>query len=102
MAHGFSLSINRALAVTVIDTTTNLVIASIPIGGNEAKDILFTRNGRCAYIANYSEGTVNVIDTVHLPGKDDPHWSRLPSPCPVSRGRPRVRYQLPGQFRVRH
>jgi YVTN family beta-propeller protein len=49
--------------VTVVDTTTNLVIASIPIGGDQAKDILFTRNGRNAYIANYSEGTVDVIDT---------------------------------------
>lgn len=48
--------------VTVIDTATNLVIANIVIGGNTAKDILFTLDGRFAYIANYSEGTVNVID----------------------------------------
>ena len=91
--------------VTVIDTTTNSVIASIPIGGNLAKDILFTgrtlriyrklfrRNGQC--------NRYHRVDPT-LPGKVDHHWSRLPSPCPVSRRRPRVRYQLPGQFRVRY
>src|SRR6266849_5190627 len=49
--------------VTVIDTATNLVITNVFIGGHQAKDILFTLDGRFAYIANYSEGTVNVIDT---------------------------------------
>src|SRR4030095_566094 len=49
--------------VTVIDTATNLVIANVVIGGNRAKDILFTLDGHFAYIANYSAGTVNVIDT---------------------------------------
>ena len=50
--------------VTVIDTATNRVIpTNIVIGGNLAKDILFTLDGRFAYIANYSQGTVNVIDT---------------------------------------
>ncbi len=64
MANGFSLSINRTCPVTVIDTATNQIIpTNIVIGGNEAKDILITRNGRYAYVANYSEGTVNAIDT---------------------------------------
>ena len=49
--------------VTVIDTATNLVITNVVIGGNLAKDVLFTLDGRCAYIANYSAGTVNIIDT---------------------------------------
>jgi YVTN family beta-propeller protein len=50
--------------VTVIDTATNTVITeNIVIGGNLAKDILFTLNGRFAYIANYSAGTVNIINT---------------------------------------
>src|SRR5439155_10126487 len=49
--------------VTVIDTATNLVITNVFIGGHQAKDILFTLDGRFAYVANYSQGTVNVIDT---------------------------------------
>jgi YVTN family beta-propeller protein len=49
--------------VTVIDTASNLVITTITIEGTLAKDILFTLDGRCAYIANYSAGTVNIIDT---------------------------------------
>src|SRR5207249_5861260 len=48
--------------VTVIDTATNLVITNVFIGGHQAKDILFTLDGRFAYVANYSQGTVNVID----------------------------------------
>ena len=67
MADDSSSSINRAAGVTVIDTATNLVIANIVIGGNLAKDVLFTLDGRFAYIANYSEGTVNVIDTTGPP-----------------------------------
>src|SRR5439155_19912182 len=49
--------------VTVIDTETNLVITDVFIGGHQAKDILFTLDGRFAYVANYSQGAVNVIDT---------------------------------------
>src|SRR5262249_50127621 len=50
--------------VTVIDTATNTVITeNIVIGGNLAKDILFSLNGRFAYVANYSAGTVNIINT---------------------------------------
>src|SRR5439155_8961060 len=49
--------------VTVIDTATNLIITNVFIGGHQAKDILFTLDGRFAYVANYSQGTGNVIDT---------------------------------------
>src|SRR5262249_3812704 len=48
--------------VTVIDTATNLVITDVFVGGHQAKDILFTLDGRFAYVANYSRGAVNVID----------------------------------------
>src|SRR5438067_9603655 len=50
-------------AVTVVDTATNLVISNVLIGGHQAKDILFTLDGRFAYVANYNQGTVNVINT---------------------------------------
>ena len=87
--------------VTVIDTATNLVIANVVIGGHLAKDVLFTLDGHFAYIANYSAGTVNVIDTATYRVKTISTGAG-PSPCPFSRGRSRVCYQLPGQFRVRH
>ncbi len=49
--------------VAVIDTATNLVITTVLIPGQGAKDILFTLDGRFAYIANFSNGEVDVIDT---------------------------------------
>src|SRR6266513_4176852 len=49
--------------VDVIDTATNLVITTVLIPGHWAKDILFTLDGRFAYIANFSNGEVDVIDT---------------------------------------
>ena len=49
--------------VDVIDTATNLVITTVLIPGHWAKDILFTPDGRSAYIANLSNGEVDVIDT---------------------------------------
>jgi len=52
----------KSPTVTVIDTATNQVITDVFIGGHQAKDILFTLDGRSAYVANYSQGVVNVID----------------------------------------
>jgi len=49
--------------VDVIDTATNLVITTVLIPGQGAKDILFTQDGRFAYIANNTAGEVDVIDT---------------------------------------
>jgi YVTN family beta-propeller protein len=49
--------------VTVIDTATNLVITTVLIPGHSGKDVLFTLDGRFAYIANPSGGEVDVIDT---------------------------------------
>jgi len=48
--------------ISVIDTASKLVITDVFIGGHQAKDILFTLDGRFAYVANYSQGAVNVID----------------------------------------
>jgi YVTN family beta-propeller protein len=53
----------RGCPVEVIDTATNLVITTVVIPGRWAKDILFTLDGRFAYIANFFSGEVDVIDT---------------------------------------
>ncbi|HEY3154762.1 MAG TPA: YncE family protein, partial [Candidatus Binatia bacterium] len=47
--------------VAVIDTATNLVITTVLIPGKGAKDILFTLDGRFAYVANNTIGEVDVI-----------------------------------------
>ncbi len=49
--------------VEVIDTVTNQVITTVLIPGQGAKALLFTRDGRFAYIANNTAGEVDVIDT---------------------------------------
>jgi len=49
--------------VEVIDTATNLVIATVLIPGQGAKAIKFTPDGAFAYIANNTAGEVDVIDT---------------------------------------
>ena len=54
---------NLQCPVDVIDTATNLVITTVLIPGHWAKDILFTLDGRFAYIANFFSGEVDVIDT---------------------------------------
>ena len=54
---------NKTDFVTVIDTATNRVINEVFIGGHLAKDVLFTLNGRFAYVANFDAGTVNIINT---------------------------------------
>jgi YVTN family beta-propeller protein len=49
--------------VYVIDTATYAVLNIIYLPGNWCKDILFTPDGRSAYIANQSHGEVDIIDT---------------------------------------
>src|SRR6266436_3058596 len=49
--------------VAVIDPATNLVITTVLLPGRQCKDILFTLDGRFAYVANTSNGEVDVIDT---------------------------------------
>src|SRR5215472_1619590 len=58
--------------VDVIDTTTNQVITTLTLPGNWLKDILFTPDGRTAYIANQAVGEVEAVDTTtyqqtHIP-----------------------------------
>lgn len=49
--------------VDVFDTATNLVITTVLIPGQGGNDILFTLDGRFAYVANNHLGEVDVIDT---------------------------------------
>jgi len=49
-------------SVTVIDTETNTVIATIPVG-NGPKGILLNEDGTRAYVTNHDDDTVSVINT---------------------------------------
>ena len=48
--------------VSVIDTSTNAVTATVTVGTNPY-DVAITPNGDYAYVANFSSNTVSVIDT---------------------------------------
>lgn len=48
--------------VSVIDTSTNAVTATIPVG-NFPTGVVFSPDGARAYVTNQSDGTVSVIDT---------------------------------------
>ncbi|HEV2989164.1 MAG TPA: YncE family protein [Candidatus Angelobacter sp.] len=48
--------------VSVIDTSTNAVIATIPVG-NFPAGVVFSPDGTRAYVANSGDGTISVIDT---------------------------------------
>ena len=53
---------NCSNTVTVIDTATNSVIATIPVGINP-EGVAITPDGTRAYVANITSQTVSVIDT---------------------------------------
>jgi YVTN family beta-propeller protein len=48
--------------VSAIDTATNLLIATIPVG-TEPVDVAIVPDGTRAYVVNKGDGTVSVIDT---------------------------------------
>src|SRR5262245_47024160 len=52
-------------AVAVIDSSTNQVIAQIPVGSNPIR-IAMTPDGRKGYVSNGGASTVSVIDTTNL------------------------------------
>ena len=49
--------------VSVIDTATNTVIATIPVGGLSPFGVAVTPDGRKVYVANSGSNNVFVIDT---------------------------------------
>jgi YVTN family beta-propeller protein len=46
----------------LIDTATNAVIATVPVGGN-SRGVAVSPDGRKVYVANLTSNTVSVIDT---------------------------------------
>src|SRR5262249_51127601 len=53
---------NGSATVSVIDTVTNTVVATIPVG-LAPNGVVLTPDGKFAYVANWSSNTVSVIDT---------------------------------------
>jgi YVTN family beta-propeller protein len=49
--------------VSVFDTATNTVVATLPVGSDPFA-VGVTPDGKHAYVANFSDNTVSVIDTV--------------------------------------
>jgi YVTN family beta-propeller protein len=49
-------------AVTIIDPTTLAIVGSIPTGRPQSHMLAITRDGRRGYTANFSTGTVSVLD----------------------------------------
>jgi len=47
---------------SVIDTASNTVTATIPVGTG-ASGVVFSPDGTHAYVTNFSDGTISVIDT---------------------------------------
>ena len=50
------------MAVSVIDTATNTVVATVTVGGGPF-GVAITPDGVFAYVANFGSGTVSVIGT---------------------------------------
>jgi YVTN family beta-propeller protein len=48
--------------ITVINTATNTIMGFIPVG-DSPNDIVFTPDGTRAYVTNFSDDNVQVIDT---------------------------------------
>jgi YVTN family beta-propeller protein len=53
---------DRDNTVSVIDTASNKVVATIPVGQSPTA-VAVTRDGAHAYVTNLTDGTVSVIDT---------------------------------------
>ena len=57
------VSNGKDATVSVIDTATNTVIATIPVG-KRPWNMAITPDGTKLYVANGRDGTVSVIDTI--------------------------------------
>jgi len=63
LAQPFAYVTNYAAGnVSVIDTATNTVVATVTVG-NMPIAVAITPNGAFAYVTNFTEGSVSVIDT---------------------------------------
>ncbi|MGW2698772.1 YncE family protein [Streptomyces sp. NPDC001340] len=76
-------------SVSVIDTGTNTVTATVPVGDGPF-DVAVTPDGTRAYVANNFSDTVSVIDTTTstviatVPVGDSPWLSPPTAPAPTS------------------
>lgn len=62
----------NANSVTVIDTSTNSVVTTIPAVGVQPSAIAITPNGKNAYVTNFGDSSVIVIDTASNTVVDGP------------------------------
>ncbi|WP_300658342.1 cytochrome D1 domain-containing protein [Hydrogenophaga sp.] len=62
MAQGAHEAMAQPGAVWVIDTSTNAVVAQVPVGMHPAH-VVVSPDGRFAYVTNGGDNTVSVIDT---------------------------------------
>ena len=69
-------------SVSVIDTNTLNVVATIPVGHNP-QDIAWAPDGRFAYVVNNSSNNVSVIDA---------RTDKVTTIIPTGAGRPPSRY----------
>lgn len=66
--------------ISVIDLTSNLAVANIPVDANP-RGVLLTRDNGTLYVHNAIEGTINVIDTRRLAVSDVIPISNLTIPA---------------------
>ena len=56
--------VTQSSALSVVELDAKTVSGTISFsGGTYPRALLFTRNGALAYLANYGDGTVSVVDT---------------------------------------
>jgi YVTN family beta-propeller protein len=53
---------DQSKTVSVIDTITNTVTATVPVG-SEPSGVAVTPDGAKIYVASYDSGTLSIIDT---------------------------------------
>lgn len=81
-AHGAHGAMALPGAVWVIDTSTDAVVAQVPVGMHPAH-VVVSPDGRLAYVTNGGDNTVSVIDTAarsvvaSIPVGQSPHGLRI-------------------------
>ena len=78
---------NLANTVSVIDTTTNTVVATIGVG-DAPVGVAVSPDGTRAYVTNFNSDTVSVIDTATNTVVDTPWWATGPPAWPSTRPAP--------------
>jgi YVTN family beta-propeller protein len=71
------ISNGGAATVSVIDTSSNTIVATVPVG-QRPWNMALTPDGKKLYVANGRSGSVSVIDTVHNVWLHDVAVGKLP------------------------